>query len=288
MALSPRLAHCGKAASGVGSVTVADYHVHTELCGHAEGTMRASVEQALLAGAEELGFADHLPLPLRWEPGLSMTLDDLDEYVSSVQALSREYEGDLRIVLGVEADYFESAEEELSALLKAYPFEYVIGSVHFLSDGLGFDQLRHHAAYLSRGVVSVYDEYYRLLAKAAASGLFDVVGHFDLPKKFADRPPDATAIAAAARSALRAVAAADMAIEVNTAGRYAPVAELYPAADLLAEAAALSIPLTFGSDAHRPADVGRDFAVAVTAARAAGYTQTLRLSDRTFVDLPRA
>jgi histidinol-phosphatase (PHP family) len=64
------------------------------------------------------------------------------------------------------------------------------------------------------------------------------------------------------------------------------VGEAYPAAALLASAAALGIPLTFGSDAHAPGDVGADFDRAAALARAAGYTATLRLSDRGTVALP--
>ena len=264
---------------------IPDYHIHTSFCGHAEGDMRAYVEQALAAGVTEMGFADHLPLVLRWESGLSMTPDDVDDYVAGVQALAREYAADLHIVLGVEADYFESAEADLAATLAMYPFEYVIGSIHFLSDGFGFDQGRHHDEYLRRGVDSVYLDYYRLVQKAAASGLFDVAAHLDLPKKFGDLPVDAEAVTAAAGTALRAVRAAGMALEINTSGWRRPVGEAYPAPNLLVRAAELGIPLTFGSDAHRPTEVASDFGRAVELARSAGYTQTLRLGDRTLVDL---
>jgi histidinol-phosphatase (PHP family) len=138
-------------------------------------------------------------------------------------------------------------------LLARYDFEYVIGSVHFLSDGFGFDQSRNMQEIVARGVDSVYCVSYRLVARAAGTGLFDVVG---------------------------------TAVEINTSGWRKPVGEVYPAAALLASAAALGIPLTFGSDAHAPADVGADFDRAVGLARAAGYTATLRLSDRGTVALP--
>ena len=131
----------------------------------------------------------------------------------------------------------------------------------------------------------MYLDYYRLVQKAAASGLFDVAAHLDLPKKFGDLPVDAEVVAEAADAALRAVRAAGMAIEINTSGWRRPASEAYPAPDLLARAAELGIPLTFGSDAHRPSEVACDFARAVELARAAGYTQTLCLGDRTLVDL---
>jgi len=85
-------------------------------------------------------------------------------------------------------------------------------------------------------------------------------------------------VTAAASAALRAVAAAGIALELNTAGLRKPVAEAYPAPGLLAEARALGIPLTFGSDAHRPAEVGWAFDEAAVTAREAGYAATLRLA----------
>jgi len=85
---------------------ISDYHIHTSLCGHAEGEMRAYVEQTLAAGVTEMGFADHLPLLLRWETGLSMTPDDMGDYVAAVQSLTREYAPDLRIVLGIRGRLF--------------------------------------------------------------------------------------------------------------------------------------------------------------------------------------
>ena len=93
-------------------------------------------------------------------------------------------------------------------------------------------------------------------------------------------------MAAAAAAALRAIKAAGVAIELNTAGWRKPVGEAYPAPDLLAQAAALGIPLAFGSDAHHPADVGADFGRAATLARECGYAGVLRLSSGMVEMLP--
>jgi histidinol-phosphatase (PHP family) len=256
------------------AVMIGDYHVHTHLCGHAEGEPAAYVERAIALGMTKMGIADHLPMFARWEAGLTMTMEQLDGYVTRVRALAAWYP-EIDILLGVEADYMEETEERVGELLARYDFDYVIGSVHFLSDGFGFDQSRNMHEIVARGVDAVYRESYRLMARAAGPGLFNVVGDLDLPKKCGHRPDDAAAIAAAG-----------IAVEINTSGWRKPVGEVYPAAALLASAAALGIPLTFGSDAHVPADVGADFDRAVGLARVAGYAATLRLSDRGTVALP--
>ena len=82
----------------------------------------------------------------------------------------------------------------------------------------------------------------------------------------------------AASRALHAIRQAGAALELNTAGLRKPVGEAYPAPGLLAEARALGIPLTFGSDAHRPEEVGWAFDQAAVTAREAGYAATLRLA----------
>jgi len=85
-------------------------------------------------------------------------------------------------------------------------------------------------------------------------------------------------VAAAAGAALRAASAAGMLIELNTGGLRKPVADTFPGRDLLAEAGALGIPIVFGSDAHRPGDVGHAFDRAAALAKAAGFDASWRIS----------
>lgn len=264
-----------------------DYHVHTHLCGHAEGTPRACVERAIELGLGEIGFADHLPMVRHWEPGLSMRREQLDEYVETVSALAHEYRDEVRVLLGIEADYFEGAEDETASLLGAYPFVYAIGSVHYVG-GTDHSHPVNRMKIPEYGVDRLHAESARLAAAAAATGLFAVIGHLDLPKKFGHRPHDAAAVAAAWHTALAAIAAAGAAVELNTAGWRQPAGEAYPAPAVLAAAARLGVPLTFGSDAHRPGDVGSRLGDAAALARSAGYSATLRLSDGTAEALPEA
>lgn len=257
---------------------IPDYHMHTPLCGHAVGEPRAYVETAISRGMTEMGFADHLPLSMYDQPGYAMRRHEVDGYVGTVQSLAREYSSDIRILLGGEVDFFEETVEADAALLADYPFDYAIGSVHFVGPGFAYDHPDMKDGYARFGIDEVYVASFGLAAKAAATGLFRVIGHLDLAKKHGHRPVDEQRVAAAAARALRAIAAAGSALELNTAGWRKPVGEAYPSPGLLAEAAELGIPLTFGSDAHDPLDVGADFDRASVLARACGYQRVLRLS----------
>jgi histidinol-phosphatase (PHP family) len=261
---------------------IADYHIHTGLCPHAEGEPREYVERAIGLGLSEMGFADHLPFLAGWRPAHDLTddwamgLHELDGYVAQVQALAQEYAGDLRILVGIEADYIEETLDETAAVLAGYPFDYVIGSVHIVGERFAFDHPEMRDRLPEYGLDRIYVESLELAARAAASGIFDVIGHLDHAKKLGPGPSDAPAVAAAASAALCAVAAAGVALEFNTSGLRKPVGEAYPAPALLADARALGIPLTFGSDAHRPQDVAFAFDQAAVTAREAGYAAALR------------
>lgn len=264
---------------------IADYHIHTRLCRHAEGEPREYVERAIGLSMSEMGFADHLPFLGGWQPGhgipgddWSMELDELDGYVSLVQALAREYAADLRILVGIEADYIEETLDDTARVLGEYPFDYVIGSVHIVGERFAFDHPASRDRVRGYGIDRMHLESLENVERAAATGLFHVIGHLDQAKKFGHRPDDAEAVTAAASRALRAVRQAGAALELNTAGLRKPVGEAYPAPGLLAEACALGIPLTFGSDAHRPEEVGWAFDQAAVTAREAGYAATLRLA----------
>jgi histidinol-phosphatase (PHP family) len=248
---------------------LADYHMHTARCGHASGTMRDYVERALELSLCEIGFADHLPLLTGYDPSVTMSMEDLEDYVGEVEMLRSEYKG-MTIKLGIEADYLPGYEDETARLLAAYDFDYVLGSIHFI-DGWGFDDSRYLDGYKKLGIDEVYRGYYRLVAEAVSTGLFDIVGHLDLVKKYNFKPEGISASFAA--DAIKKIANAGMSIELNTAGLRKPVGEIYPTLDILKMCHETGVSITFGSDAHAPDEVGMDFDRALELAISAGYQE---------------
>ena len=243
-----------------------DYHTHTARCGHAVGRPSEYVEAARAAGLLSLGIADHLPLLPTPDPDLAMDMCELDDYVAEVRALMDAHPG--FVLLGVEADYRRGTVEEVAGLLAAQPFDYVIGSVHFLGEW-GFDDPRQVAEYGGRDIDAAWMEYFELVGEAAESGLFTILGHLDLMKKFGYRPT--RALDRELERLVERIARSGVLVEINTAGLHKPVGEAYPSPHVLGLLHEAGVGITFGSDAHRPAEVGRDFAHAVALARSAGY-----------------
>lgn len=260
-----------------------DYHMHTHLCRHAEGRPVDMARAALAAGLTEIGLSDHNPMPHDDFDNWRMALAQLDEYWEDIERARAECPG-LTIRAALEVDYLPGGEDWVRELAARRPWDYFIGSVHYLSDGWDIDNPQKLDRWRARDPWEVWEAYFERLTAAAASGLFEIIGHADLPKKFGFVPErDCTPLFT---RFLGAAAAGGVAVEINTAGRRKECREMYPSPAFLALAARMGVPLAFGSDAHRPAEVGLDFAPAVAAARAAGYTHSLRFAGRAAVAAP--
>lgn len=250
-----------------------DYHTHTARCGHAVGTAEEYVRAAMSKGVAALGIADHLPLLPDPDPTISMDIGELGEYVEEVLELKKAHPS--FVLLGIEADYRPHTVADVKTLLESYPFDYVIGSVHHLG-AWGIDDERQIAEYSGRDIDTVWAEYLELVGDAAESGLFTILGHLDLAKKFGFRPT--RSLTAELDRLVERVAKAGVLVEINTAGLHKPVGEAYPAPDILRRLCAAGANVTFGSDAHRPSEVSRDFPLAAQLALEAGYSVFATLS----------
>ncbi len=162
--------------------------------------------------------------------------------------------------------------------LPEQPFDLVLGSVHYIKDW-AFDNPEEKDVWDHVDVEIAWKTYFEEIGKLAESGLFDVVSHLDLPKKFGYKPSD-KALFEMASPVMDKIAKYGMAIEINTSGLRRPIKEIYPSFQLLCMAKERDIPIVFGSDAHTPKDVGFCFKDAVQLARQAGYKTAVKFSKR--------
>ncbi|MHB0885832.1 MAG: histidinol-phosphatase [Bacillota bacterium] len=294
-----------------GPANLADYHVHIEKGPYRRPWLDRFVRRAAARGLAELGVSEHLYrfkqaaglLNNSWEN--RRRTQDLDRYFALLEEAraggpddQRDGPDDQRdglavpLRIGIEFDYVPETEEAIGRLLDRYPFDYRIGSVHWLGD-VGFDLGPDIPFWKNGDIRRNYADYFAMLSRLARSGLADIVGHPDVIKVFGHRPPDGADDARRAGEADTAAflrplydraaeefAAAELAAEVSTAGLRKPVGEMYPAPAFLAALRAHGVPIVISSDAHRPGDVGRDFETAVTFARAAGYREVVRFAGR--------
>jgi histidinol-phosphatase (PHP family) len=254
----------------------ADYHLHTSLCRHASGVPVDYARAALAAGIPEIGFADHNPMPGEFDDW-RMRLDELPLYLEWVNDARSKYP-ELNIRLGLECDYIADHENWITRLAEMAPWDYLIGSVHYIAPGWDVDNPRWIGRFEERSVHEIWSLYWIAYERCIRSGMFDLVAHPDLPKKFGHRPEGD--LRKYYEPVIQAAVDADVAIEINTAGLRKPVHEMYPSEEFLSLAFAAGIPLVISSDAHAPEDVGADFSMAIALARKVGYTRTARFAGR--------
>ncbi len=278
-----------------------DYHLH--LWPHSEHETPLRLEQlaeycarAQAVGVTELAVTEHL-FRFRqadalvggfWDdgrvpPALAESMArywkfhataDLDAYVACAQEAK---EAGLPVVIGLEVDYYEGRMDAVADLLSGYPFDVLLGSVHWVG-GWRFDDLDDPvsmAEWSARQVDACWDAYTEALEELAASGACDVLAHPDLIKAAGHIP---TAPAEWWDRIAEAALSSGMAAEVSSAGWRKPVAEQYPALGLLERFVARGVPLTTASDAHRLEHVAdrADDLRAVLAAAGAGALQGYR------------
>ena len=260
----------------------ADYHTHTPLCRHATGEPEAYVEAALRAGLTEYGISDHAPQ--RPEPfdDWRMLDAELPEYFAWIGRARDHAAGRVAVRAGLECDWLPGCEGWIENLAGRYEWDYLIGSVHYLeSEDVGvwdFDNPRWLDRWAHMDLEEIWRCYWRDYAAMAESGLFDILGHPDLVKKFGHVPGGD--LDRFYEPAIDVIAAAGCVIELNTAGWYKPCADCYPAPRFLELACSAGIPLVISSDAHDPGHLGRDFPSAIALAKAAGYHETALFEHR--------
>ena len=154
-----------------------NYHTHTKRCNHAVGEDREYVEAAIKGGIKTLGFADHAPyvFPDNRPSWFRMRTDELFEYAESVRALAKEYEKDIRVLLGFELEYYPDYHEEEMAFLRQVNPDYLLLGQHYIGNE---KDLPHVNAKLSDDYILT--AYATQVISALATGDFLYLAHPDM------------------------------------------------------------------------------------------------------------
>ena len=259
------------------------------------GHIEAYVEAAARRGVHELGFTEHLfrcvesgPALGDWwerEPNSRLAANtrefvttertlSLDGYVTAIEGAK---ERGLPVLLGLEVDFFPETIAAVLELLDPYPWDFLIGSVHWIG-GWSIDNPSTGFAWDERGIERGYDEYFALETQLAASGAVDVLAHVDVVKKYGHRLSEEPLHHY--RAVVAAAVASGTAVEVSSQGLRKPAAEVYPSPMFLRMFREAGVPITLASDGHQPDEAGWGHDAVVSAARAAGYAERLRFRKR--------
>jgi histidinol-phosphatase (PHP family) len=213
-------------------------------------------------GIEELGVAEHIH---RFVQSLDVwthpwyrhwAKDDLDEYC--------DFARDAGLRVGIEADYLPGREDRVDTLLDGRPWDFVVGSIHFLADEAldlhGEPDWEQWDIWRSGDPDRVWARYFETLGEAARTGMFDILAHPDLVKVWGPRVPVPEGdLRRFYERAMDGIADSDVAVEVSTAGLRKPAGEIYPARAFLEMCVEAGRPVALSSDAHLPEQVGYEY-----------------------------
>jgi len=262
-----------------------DYHVHPDFSPDAEGSIEAYCRRAVELGLEEICFTTHYePDPARRDServrvgGRTQPVDSdwPDAYFGALQAGRAQFPG-VAVLAGVEVGYEPGLEGIVSDFLRRYPFDFVLGAIHCL-DHIAItaaDELdRFKVECMPRGPEYAAERYLHHLRSAAGCQLFDCLAHLDIYRKYIEPLFDrrfGVTVESLLPSVLGFVADSGTGIEVNSSALRRGNAEPYPSLRILEPARDAGVRVfTVGSDAHRPADLGKDLESAVQALKRLG------------------
>lgn len=262
-----------------------DLHNHT-LYSHAKDTVQDMYRSAVSKGLAIFGFSEHSPRPLKYTYPVEYRdrlNAHLQDYVDEVQAL-RKADGLCQVLFGMEIDWFEDDADFVRQASGQFPFDYLIGSTHFLGTW-GYDASPDPWEKMSEEKrFECYTAYFKTWRKMLATGLFQIAAHPDLIKIFSMDSFHSWIVKEESqrliKDALEVLKANNMAMEISSAGLRKPCHEIYPCPLIMRLASEIQCQISFASDAHNVDDVAYGFPVLASYARAFGFTHSVYFAEK--------
>ncbi|RJP84181.1 MAG: histidinol-phosphatase HisJ family protein [Desulfobacteraceae bacterium] len=258
-----------------------DYHVHTSLCNHANGAMDQYIQNAVAAGLKEICFLDHLTLHKNGR-AQSMSPDDVPFYFHAARQLAYEYKHQILVKVGLEVDFDPENADQAQEIIRPFDFDVIGGSVHFIGD-VNIVSSKDASVREKQSIDEICEQYLERLDQMISLDFADIVCHLDVVKKFGRRP--SAVFEKKFDDILSKISYSNLTVELNTSGYSQAAKEFYPGAALLKKCHDRNIPVTIGSDAHSPDQVGRHYDKAMNLLLTTGYRHVSAFSRRTRYDI---
>lgn len=232
-----------------------DFHVHSGFVKHTKSDLKAVVQTLERLNFSEVLIVEHFTYPVALGSRLVRDEDkietlyiereDIPVHVKNIslgdyiEELNNEQKNtSIKILKGLEVDYFHECEEDIAALLSKYDFDILLGSCHFIKEGGQYSHLGLNATLKEtlRSKVeksSYYEDFFNSTYKMVASKLFNFVAHIDFIKKMI--PPEEYNADLSKRlmlPILKLMVENEVGLEINLKG-LEDVSSPYPAEDII-------------------------------------------------------
>ncbi len=278
-----------------------DYHVHPDYSLDATGTIDQYCQRALELGLKEICFTTHYDTdPVRKDEDSLMRIDgkivplnegNVKRYIEDVRTANKIYSPrGLCVKAGLEADYAPHFEKDLRKNLAVFDLDYILGAVHCL-DHIAISASKEAESYFrNKNVEELCQEYYSVLGKAVESGLFDVIAHLDIYRKYGLAfygEKIMTAHRGLVEPVLQLMAENDVSMEINTGLLRKGHNQFSPNLEILNLALKMDVKIiAFGSDAHKVAHLGKDIKEAYLLVEKQRKGKVTKLECKNFVFAP--
>ncbi len=262
-----------------------DLHIHTALCGHAKGTMKETVREAIKKGLSCIGFADHFSYPaghVESVPDCVIPRDKIDEYWDEIDTLQKQFQDQITILKATEVDYLPDYTSVQVDELSQVSLDYVIGSIHLL-DEWPVDykpEFTQKVVQHFGGIANLWKRYWSAMEAMLQQDYFQIAGHLDIPRKHIG-DLDFKNQKSRIEYCLTIIKERDLAIEINMGGKDRAVDNKpYPSLPILELASDIGVDISIGSDAHAPEQVGRYFEEGISLLKSVGYESVVFFKNK--------
>lgn len=237
-----------------------DSHIHTSFSSDSRTSARMQIERAMELGMEAVYITDHQDFDFPEDVyGMSFRFDT-ESYMKTLAQLKEEYQDRIDVRPGVELGLMTHLKDRLEAYVSAWPFDYVIGSVHLVRR---IDPY-YPEFYEGRSSQEAYMEYFETtLDNVRLHNCFDALGHLDYVVRYGPDAPSgypSCIYNEIIDEILRQLILKGIALECNTAGLKYGLGFPNPHRDVISRYMELGGEMiTIGSDGHQPAHAGYAF-----------------------------
>ncbi len=249
-----------------------DYHVHSTYC-DGKSTPRENIESAISLGMDILGFSGHSCIE---KATYSMSREGTEDYIREITSLKNEYRERITILCGLEKDFYSNDDES--------KFDYVIGSLHYVTDGERIYDVDHTPKITASIIEDVFggdglsycESYYSTLSKLFDNVRADVIGHFDLVNKFSEKgivfDTSSRRYINAVTDALDCLLIHNVPFEISTGAMSRGYRSVpYPSPEILKYIREKGGRIMFSSDSHDAKNLCFGFDIAKDIARECGF-----------------
>ena len=254
---------------------LSDCHLHTSHSGDSTASMEEMIRQGISMGLTTMCFTEHndFDFPVsETDPAGKFELNT-DAYLYDLIRLREKYEGQIRILFGLELGLQPSVVRPNAILVNSYDFDFIIGSSHLVR---GRDPY-YPEYYDGRTDEEAYMEYFEsILENIRKFSNFDVYGHLDYVVRYG-RTRDEHYSYAQYRDIfdeiLKLLIEKEKGIELNTGGLPKGMRDVHPCTDVIRRYRELGGEIiTIGSDSHDTKHIAGSFDLASEILKSCGFT----------------